>query len=71
MGYSMRTEGYRYTEWRIIETGEVLARELYDHQNDAEENINVVEQPEKQSVVPELAALLRGGYRMALPAVRP
>ncbi|MHC4411890.1 MAG: sulfatase, partial [Planctomycetota bacterium] len=32
MGYSMRTERFRYTEWKDRETGKVLARELYDHQ---------------------------------------
>ncbi len=42
MGYSMRTARYRYTEWRDFQTGRVLARELYDHQGDPRETVNVV-----------------------------
>ena len=34
MGYSMRTNRYRYTEWREFQKGKILARELYDHQTD-------------------------------------
>lgn len=41
MGYSMRTERYRYTEWRDIKSGTVKAQELYDHLNDPQENNNV------------------------------
>lgn len=56
MGYSMRTERYRYTEWRHLANGKVFARELYDHQNDPGETSNVAgAQPE---VVQELAVLL-------------
>ena len=31
MGYSMRTDQYRYTEWRDFESGEIKSQELYDH----------------------------------------
>ena len=31
MGYSMRTEQYRYIEWRDFESGETQSQELYDH----------------------------------------
>ena len=31
MGYSMRTDKYRYTEWRDFTTGEMVEQELYDH----------------------------------------
>lgn len=34
MGYTMRTDRYRYTEWQDRGTGDVLARELYDHNQD-------------------------------------
>lgn len=43
MGYSIRTERYRYTEWREFESGDVIARELYDHDVDPDENINVAQ----------------------------
>jgi arylsulfatase A-like enzyme len=42
MGYSMRTNRYRYTEWQDKQ-GKVVARELYDHQTDPAETKNVVE----------------------------
>jgi len=41
MGYSLRTDRYRYTQWRDFQTGEVLAEELYDHKNDPAETVNV------------------------------
>jgi iduronate 2-sulfatase len=40
-GYSIRTADWRYTEWRSIDTGEILAQELYDHVNDPDETQNV------------------------------
>ncbi len=40
MGYSMRTDRFRYTEWREFKSGKVLARELYDHQADPRETLN-------------------------------
>lgn len=40
-GYSVRTADWRYTEWRAIEGGEVIARELYDHASDPGESRNV------------------------------
>ncbi len=32
MGYSLRTDRWRYTEW--VEGGQVIAQELYDHESD-------------------------------------
>ena len=34
MGYSMRTDQYRYIEWRDFGTGEMKFQELYDHSTD-------------------------------------
>jgi len=31
--YSMRTDQYRFVEWREFSTGEIIERELYDHQD--------------------------------------
>ena len=42
-GYSVRTSRWRYTEWRAITGGEVVARELYDHQTDPRETRNLGE----------------------------
>jgi iduronate 2-sulfatase len=42
MGYSIRTDRVRYTEWRDWKSGEVLARELYDHESDEPELRNAI-----------------------------
>ena len=58
MGYSIRTDRFRYTEWRDFNTSKVLARELYDHENDHLETVNVVDKAEYQRELPGLAAQL-------------
>ncbi len=59
MGYSIRTDRYRYTEWRDFKTGAVTARELYDHQRDPLETINRVEDPTLSDVASHHADLLK------------
>jgi iduronate 2-sulfatase len=60
MGVSVRTSSARYTEWRDWKTGEVIARELYDHTKDPQELRNAIDNPalakERESAA---AALLR------------
>lgn len=51
MGFSKRTQRYRYTEWRDFETGQVLARELYDHDTDPAETQNIADAPENAEVI--------------------
>ncbi|MCB1225940.1 MAG: sulfatase [Verrucomicrobiales bacterium] len=43
MGYSIRTDRYRYTAWvdRRSPTGTPFAEELYDHESDSHETVNV------------------------------
>ncbi|MBT8044028.1 MAG: sulfatase, partial [Verrucomicrobiae bacterium] len=60
MGYSMRTDRYRYTEWRNNQSGKVIARELYDHQTDPAENNNLAGQAKQQQLVKKLSTKLRG-----------
>jgi len=67
MGYTMRTDRYRYTEWWQHETGEVLAQELYDHDVDPQENVNAASKPEYAEAVTQLAEQLRAGWQAALP----
>ena len=43
MGYSMRTDRYRYIEWQDRRSREVVATELYDHDIDPQENENVAD----------------------------
>src|SRR6185436_12362054 len=54
LGYSVRTERWRYTEW----DGGAGGTELYDHAAD----------PAHAKTVEELKALLQGGWKAALPA---
>ncbi len=67
MGYSMRTDRYRYTEWQDMKTNKVEARELYDHKTDPEENNNVAGNPENAELVDELSTMLHAGYKAARP----
>lgn len=57
MGNAIRTDRWRYVEWRTMNEGTTIHRELYDHQADPAENANVAEQhPE---VIERLAKQLR------------
>jgi arylsulfatase A-like enzyme len=67
MGYAMRSDRYRYVEWQHRETGQVLARELYDHEGDPQENINVAANAQYSQTVAQLAAQLEKGWRATLP----
>lgn len=66
MGYSMRTDRYRYTEW-IRRGGAVEAIELYDHQGDPNENVNLAVRPEQAELVSRLGGMLHEGWRAARP----
>lgn len=66
MGYSIRTDRFRYTEW--TEPGkEPAARELYDHQRDPRETVNLAGLPEHENLVKELSRTLRAGWQAAVP----
>ena len=66
MGHSVRTSQWRYTEW--AERGkEPAGVELYDHQTDPGENVNLAGRPDMKERVAELKRLLHGGYKAALP----
>jgi iduronate 2-sulfatase len=58
MGYTIRTDQFRYTEWRDFNSSEVQARELYDHSNDHGETVNVVGHAEYKRFLPELESQL-------------
>jgi iduronate 2-sulfatase len=67
MGYSMRTDRYRYTEW-LRPGGEIEAVELYDHQNDPQENINLGVLPQHENLLKNLGMQLHQGWRAAGPS---
>lgn len=68
MGYSARNARWRYTEWRRWSDGKVMARELYDHDHDPKETVNLVEQPAYKDEAAAMAKLLKPAIKM--PAIR-
>lgn len=58
MGYSIRSRRFRYTEWRDFKTGNVQARELYDHDNDPLETVNLAGQADHKATIIRLAKQL-------------
>ncbi len=72
MGYSMRTDRYRFTEWVSRKNpSEVDAVELYDHVTDPQENENIAGRPESAVLVKELSARRKAGWQAARPASLP
>jgi arylsulfatase A-like enzyme len=67
MGYALRTDRYRYVEWRSRQSGELVARELYDHQSDSAENQSLAGRPEHKELLEQLAAQLKAGWQGAKP----
>ena len=59
MGYSIRAGDYRYTEWRDFKTGEIRARELYDHRDDPGETKNVAADKDRGPTIRRFSGLLR------------
>jgi len=76
MGYSMRTDKYRYTEWIFYDDAahqplwkrNRLYAELYNHVTDPEENNNVAEDERYSTIRKRLHRQLRNGWRMAVPS---
>jgi len=74
MGYSMRTRKYRYTEWVNFDPktftpdfNEVVANELYLHEQDPLEIENVASLQMYEILVKKLKSKLIAGWRGALP----
>jgi arylsulfatase A-like enzyme len=66
MGYSIRTERHRYTEWITPDVDE-RPRELYDYSTDPDEKVNLAASPAHAAIVKDLAARLKAGWRAAVP----
>jgi arylsulfatase A-like enzyme len=63
MGYSMKTDRYRFTAWKDRKTGQVVATELYDHQLDPAENDNVATDPDNADLIAGLQQQLDAGWQ--------
>jgi len=69
MGYSMRTDRYRFTVWvQRHDHTQVAGVELYDHQTDPQENTNVAALPAHAALVEGLMTQWRAGWKGARPA---
>lgn len=66
-GISLRTERYRYTEWINSFTGEIMARELFDYQQDPTESVNLATNPENAGLLEKLSTQLNAGWKSMLP----
>jgi len=64
MGYTVRTEQFRYVEWYNWDTHELAAKELYDHRTEDGENKNIAGDPEYAVIIADLAKQLRSGFRI-------
>jgi len=68
MGYSMRTDRYRFTVWVSRDDhSKIDAIELYDHQVDPQENYSIAKKPENKALVDQLMLQWQAGWRGALP----
>jgi len=67
MGYSMRTERYRYTEWIDQQTNEVKYRELYDMTNDLLCKENIAFKPKNAALAASMHEMMKAGWQGAKP----
>lgn len=66
MGRSIRTDRWRYTEWRDPKEN-LVGTELYDETNDPQENTNVAGEPAHAETAKQLAEQLKAGWKAAQP----
>ena len=58
MGYSLRTDRFRYTLWMDLTSGQIVQRERYDHRSDPDENTNIANEPQQSQRNDQLEAKL-------------
>jgi arylsulfatase A-like enzyme len=71
MGYSLRNERYRYTEWigsffttaKPFDEKQIVATELYDLTNDPNETVNIVAKSESKEALKDLEEKLHDYYK--------
>ena len=63
MGYGLRTDRYRLVSWRDFSSRTLVREnELYDHQSDPGETMNLARDPRYDSVVQALNTMLDQDY---------
>ena len=64
----MRTGRYRFNYWcDVRKPDQPVALELYDHQNDPHENVNIATGKANAALLEQLTRQWRDGWRNALP----
>lgn len=64
MGYSIRDDRFRYTEWIHRQSAEVRERELYDHADTQLSHVNIADNDEFAEVVARMSAALDAPGRL-------
>ena len=67
MGYAIRTDRFRYVQWKNWKSGKIESQELYDHKGDSNEMNNVASNPEYATALSHHQKLLNAGWKGALP----
>ncbi len=68
MGYTMRTDRYRYTKWvNRKDHSKVDAVELYDEQTDPQENTNIAKLPANKEIISKLDTRWQAGWKAVIP----
>ena len=72
MGYAMRTDRYHFIDWYKWDNDkkvplDFVESELYDHNTDPDENINIAINPANKELIKSLRSQLRAGWREAQP----
>lgn len=63
MAYSVRTENFRYVEWRDDENlSQIVKRELYDLSEASAETVNLADNPEYKSIVERHSELVKSNF---------
>jgi arylsulfatase A-like enzyme len=62
-GYTVKTPKYCYTEFINPENDKTIARTLYDHQSDPDENVNVAEEIAYKEVVGQMHDILHNAFK--------
>lgn len=68
MAYTVRTDKYRYHEYREKASGKVIARELFDMDKDPLEKVNLVNDKKQKETISMHMKLLKDGWKSALPS---
>lgn len=67
MGHCIRTDRYRYVEWKAKDSDDIAALELYDLKSDPEENNNISGLATNRDLLANLGSQLKAGWKAAVP----